>query len=146
MQIYFSASFIKLSLALVSVLLIALISACGFIRPEKLQMIPPLSLQKIMAQRDILLVDVHVPEQKHILGTDHHIAFYRIQENNQLFPSNKTDPIYLYCETGPMANWAARSLYSMGYTNIFSLDGGMDAWLAAGLPIESNPNSNQNIH
>ena len=97
-------------------------------------MVSPVELQQRMARQDLFLVDVHIPEQKHISGTDHHISFFRIAESAGLFPSDKNAPVYLYCETGPMANWAARSLYKLGYTNLYSLEGGMDAWLEAGLP------------
>lgn len=45
-------------------------------------------------------------------------------------------PLVLYCATGVRSLFAAESLQSIGYTNVASLDGGIEAWKRAGLPIE----------
>lgn len=104
------------------------LSGCGFTRPERLQLIEAPALQRLLQSQDILLVDVHVPEQEHIPGTDQFIPFYRIGSNLDKFPADKSAPIYLYCKSGPMANWAARTLLDAGYSNLYNLQGGMDAW------------------
>ena len=116
------------------------VGGCGFMRPDYLTMLSPAQLQQIMQLQDVLLVDVHIPKQKHLPGTDHHIPFHKIYENAQLFPESKQTPIYLYCESGPMANWAARSLHDLGYKQLYSLEGGTHAWTAAGLTLESGKN------
>ena len=45
-------------------------------------------------------------------------------------------PIVVYCATGIRSLFAAESLQSIGYANVASLDGGIEAWKQAGLPIE----------
>jgi rhodanese-related sulfurtransferase len=40
--------------------------------------------------------------------------------------------IVLYCKTSGRAALCAQSLANMGYTDIQSIAGGIDAWLAAG--------------
>ncbi len=128
----------KVVFGLLAILVPALAgTGCGFMRPDQLQMITPAALNQVMQQSDILLIDVHTPEQKHIPGTDHYIPFYRVGSHLDIFPANKQSPIYLYCKSGHMGNWAARTLLSLGYTNIFNLEGGSDAWLAQGLPKPS---------
>ena len=98
-------------------------------------MISPNSLNTVMGQNDILLVDVHIPEQKHIEGTDLFAAFYKIDNYLPHLPTDKNTAIYLYCKSGPMANWAARTLFDLGYTNIYNLEGGIDAWNELKLPV-----------
>jgi len=44
--------------------------------------------------------------------------------------------IVLYCGTGGRSALAAETLNEMGYRNVQSMDGGIVAWNAAGLPIE----------
>jgi rhodanese-related sulfurtransferase len=44
--------------------------------------------------------------------------------------------IILYCASGGRSALAASMLQLLGYTRIAHLDGGLKAWLAAGLPIE----------
>ncbi len=44
--------------------------------------------------------------------------------------------IVLYCGGGYRSALAADTLEKMGYTEVFSMDGGWRAWKAAGMPIE----------
>lgn len=109
---------------------------CSFQQPDYLTMLTPVELQKVMAAGDVLLVDVHTPEQRHIKGTDLFVPYDQVAQFKDRFPRDKTTPIYLYCEGGPMANVAARSLHELGYTRLFNLSGGANAWQAAGLAFE----------
>lgn len=43
--------------------------------------------------------------------------------------------IVLYCKTGGRAALSALSLHDLGYLNVQSIAGGIDAWVAAGKPI-----------
>jgi len=45
---------------------------------------------------------------------------------------NKTDPITLICKSGRRAEQARQQLESLGFTSLFVLDGGVDAWRASG--------------
>jgi rhodanese-related sulfurtransferase len=47
---------------------------------------------------------------------------------------DKGEEIILYCGGGFRSALAAEALQKMGYTNVFSMDGGMRAWREAGLP------------
>ena len=86
--------------------------------------------------KTMIKADVHIPEQHHIRGTDAQVTFFKIKENIDQFPQEKTTPIYLYCKSGPMANWAARTLFDLGYKRVYNLTGGVQAWKQAGFPME----------
>ena len=45
--------------------------------------------------------------------------------------------IVLYCGTGGRSALAAQTLESMGYRKVKSMAGGIVAWAAAGLPVET---------
>ena len=47
--------------------------------------------------------------------------------------------IVLYCKTSGRAALAAAALQDMGYLNVKSIAGGIDAWVAAGKPIAKPP-------
>lgn len=49
---------------------------------------------------------------------------------------DKGAKLVLYCGGGFRSALAADALQKMGYTNVWSLDGGWRAWQAAGLPVE----------
>jgi rhodanese-related sulfurtransferase len=115
---------------------IFIINGCAFKKPDYLKVITATELNQIMLNEDILLVDVHTPEQQHIKGTDLFIPYNEIEKYKDKFPKDKNTAIYLYCEGGPMGNAAARSLYALGYSNLFNLEGGTKAWRKAGLDFE----------
>ena len=43
--------------------------------------------------------------------------------------------VLVYCRTGGRAALAAAALQSMGFTQVRSISGGIEAWTAAGLPV-----------
>jgi rhodanese-related sulfurtransferase len=49
--------------------------------------------------------------------------------------SSRDLKIVLYCKTSGRAALAACAMHDMGYLNVKSIAGGIDAWIAAGKPI-----------
>ena len=49
---------------------------------------------------------------------------------------DKEKRIILYCASSGRSALAVKTLKEMGYTNIAHIDGGMNAWKEAGLPVE----------
>lgn len=45
-------------------------------------------------------------------------------------------PMYLICRSGARSALAAESLQRMGFSSVYSVAGGMQAWLDAGLPAK----------
>ena len=115
---------------------IFIVTSCAFLKPDYVQSISPTELKAVMQNEDIFLVDVHTPQQQHIKGTDLFVPYNAIEKNKDKFPADKNAAIYLYCEGGPMGNAAARSLHDLGYSKIFNLDGGANAWHKAGFQFE----------
>ncbi|KKL54433.1 hypothetical protein LCGC14_2265460 [marine sediment metagenome] len=86
--------------------------------------------------QDFFLVDVHIPEQKHIPKTDAVIAYNEIEKNKDKFPKDKDAKIALYCLGGGMGVEAAKSLQELGYTDVSNLTQGIMAWTDAGYSLE----------
>jgi rhodanese-related sulfurtransferase len=53
----------------------------------------------------------------------------------QRIPDTQTE-IILYCGGGFRSALAADNLQKMGYTKVYSMDGGFRGWREAGLPVE----------
>lgn len=53
----------------------------------------------------------------------------------QTFPEKDTE-LVLYCGGGFRSALSADMLQKMGYTNVWSMDGGWAAWQEAGAPVE----------
>ena len=98
--------------------------------------ISAMELQKMLKDKDFVFVNVHIPFAGNIAGTDVSIPYDEISQKLSLLPPDKGYRIVLYCRSGHMSKLAAETLVKLGYTNVWSLDGGMQAWEAAGLPLE----------
>ena len=51
----------------------------------------------------------------------------------------KSTPVVVYCQGGGRSAVAADVLGKMGYTNVWSMAGGIGAYQAAGLPVDQSP-------
>lgn len=93
-------------------------------------------LQAMLKQKDFLFVNVHTPFAGNIPNTDLSIPFDQITQHLDQLPTDKNAKIVLYCRSDRMSNIAARDLVKQGYTNVWNLVGGFDAWASAGLPLQ----------
>ncbi len=92
----------------------------------------------LAASPEMPLINVHIPYEDHIEGTDAFIAFDSILDSPDL-PTDKTAPLALYCRSGNMSAQASATLVDAGYTNIIDLDGGMNAWEESGKLLVDDP-------
>lgn len=51
---------------------------------------------------------------------------------------DRSRPIIVHCDLGPLSAISAKTLQDMGFTDVSYLEGGIDAWTKAGLPIASS--------
>ena len=134
--------------------LVLLLAACGgssgqdnagspSSQPTANQVLSPEDFSAYIRQNpDVPLINVHIPYEGHIEGTDDFVAFDAIADWEGL-PDDKDAPLAIYCRSGNMSATAADTLASMGYRNIVDLEGGMKAWSSAGYDLlDDEPASN----
>lgn len=88
-----------------------------------------------IAYQPRVTVNVHVPFEGTLTGTDLVISYNKIQQQAAELPTDRKTPLAIYCRSGRMSAIAAQSLAALGYTDIVELKGGMEAWHASGRPV-----------
>jgi len=94
---------------------------------------------ELAKDKDAFLLDVHIPEQSHIPGTDAFIPYDKISQNIEKLPKNKDTQILLYCRSGSMSREAAYKLQEMGYTNVVDLAGGINEYKESFVSVAITP-------
>lgn len=90
------------------------------------------------AHPDLVLIDVRETEEwlkGHVPGAIH-ISKGMLEHDIEAAVPQRDKVIVLYCHSGARSALAAENLMRMGYTSVYSLDGGITAYQAAGLAIE----------
>ena len=64
-----------------------------------------------------------------------HIKIQDVPANLAQLPTDKAAPIVVLCQSGHRGALAMMYLRMTGYTNVRNLGGGMNAWIAAELPV-----------
>ena len=99
------------------------------------QQVDAAALQSMLASKDFVFVNVHIPYEGEIEPTDLFLPYDTIDQQLAELPADKNGKIVLYCRSGRMSAIAAEVLVSRGYTNVWELEGGMIAWAEAGYPV-----------
>ncbi len=90
---------------------------------------------QLMNQKHAVLIDIrpasafaagHIPQSRNI-------PLEEINQKTATLPKNK--PLILVCDQGRSAIGAATRLRAQGVTEVVTLEGGLRAWSAAGLPV-----------
>lgn len=91
-------------------------------------------------RQPIELIDVRTLEEFREVRTAlaRHVAMHTI-DLDQLVRTRELppdEPLYFICHVGGRSGRVCEALMAAGYSNVVNVTGGMDAWEAAGLPVE----------
>ncbi|MBU1308826.1 MAG: rhodanese-like domain-containing protein [Gammaproteobacteria bacterium] len=77
--------------------------------------------------RGVLEMNIHNHPKVAAAGCEPQVALQQLA----------AQPVYLICRSGARSALAAESLQRMGFSQVYSVAGGMQAWLDAGLAVKS---------
>ena len=97
--------------------------------------IDPRGASELLRGRDVQLVDVRRPEEYEAgrLAGARHIEIDRLADEAGSIDRGR--PILFYCRSGSRSALATQAFEAAGF-EAHNLDGGLIAWVRAGLPIE----------
>ena len=99
--------------------------------------IPATEAVRLMNTDDAVVVDTRSAadyKKNHILNAVH-VPMAGIEERAGEITKKTDRTIICYCGIGNVAPQAASKLRRKGYTHVYALKGGINAWLADGLPV-----------
>jgi rhodanese-related sulfurtransferase len=108
----------------------------------QIEFVAPEAVMEELASGEPILVDIREPIEweQHIAGA------LQVPRGLIEFVADPTSPrhnadlgptrrVIVYCASGARGALAALTLKNMGFENVANLDGGLKAWIAAGLPV-----------
>jgi len=121
-----------------SIIFLLLFSSCN-INGQKYKTLTPAEFEKKLREGNVQLVDVRTPEEyaeKHLKDA------VNMNFNGDDFVDisgrlDKSKPVLIYCLSGGRSAKAAALISKKGCTEVYDLSGGLLAWTAAGLPVET---------
>lgn len=92
---------------------------------------------QLINRRNAVVVDLR-PAAEYTNGhlpSARHLEFSELQAKIGQIAKNKASPVLLVCQNGLQSNKASRIVREAGYTEVHVLQGGLNAWQQAGMPV-----------
>jgi rhodanese-related sulfurtransferase len=96
----------------------------------------PAELQALLAAGDRILINVFDGDIPQIPGTDAHLPYTDVAASEAYLARDLCADLVLYCRRGVRSGEVAATLVGHGYRFVRVLEGGIEAWQAAGYPVE----------
>ncbi len=124
----------------IAIVLGALVATAALAEDPESTKVPSISAAELQVRRDSgaapVVIDVRTPEEYasgHIPGAVN-VPFDQVAQ--RIAEIDAPHGVALYCMVGPRARKGESALLAAGYKKVLHLEGGLAAWLAAGLPVE----------
>ena len=98
----------------------------------------PIDASIMMGKGEALVLDVRTPEE---FAEGHLKGAWNFDINGEKFVEHikglePNTPYIVYCQTGGRSSRATSLMHELGFGKAMNMMGGINAWKAAGLPVE----------
>ena len=93
----------------------------------------------IQQKKDLLVIDVRTPQERSQvrLSDSLFIPIGEVMRGRLAVP--KEQPLLVVCAVGGRSYVVGKTLLAMGHREVYNLEGGIEAWRRARLPVETGP-------
>jgi rhodanese-related sulfurtransferase len=146
-NLVYLASFLVLLIA------IMIFASRGGDSPAGIQNVTVEEAKKMVEQEDVFVLDVRTPSEfnsSRIEGAT--LIPVKNSGGSNLSPDQllearinevpKDKKILVYCKSGNRSASAAKILVNAGYSQVYNMEGGINAWVGAGYPVVSSESHN----
>ena len=108
------------------------------IRPG--QEVSPMEAVQLINRRDALILDVRNEAEFKLghIANARHVPESEIEARTKELQKMKAKPILVSCGRGNRSATVANRLRKLGFSEVFSLRGGLTAWQQANMPLEKS--------
>lgn len=98
----------------------------------------PTQATLLINREDALVIDVREPDEYAAghLPESRNVPVARLAERAGDFEKFKDSPIIVVCASGARSAGSCKQLEKLGFSKVHNLDGGINAWRVAGLPVK----------
>ena len=109
---------------------------------------------QVKAMPEAVIIDARTPQeykQGHLKNTANFNVLAAEEFDQQIATLDKSTPVFVYCQSGKRSAVAAAKLHAQGFSHIYELIGGMNAWRESnmeettGLPVRMTRNQFEDI-
>ena len=99
--------------------------------------IPPAEAKTYLENEKPVLIDIRTADEYaagHLEGSTE-MDYYAPDFKDKLSRLNKTAKYLIYCRSGKRSAATLKIMQDLGFTDVHDIAGGINAWIAAGLPV-----------
>jgi rhodanese-related sulfurtransferase len=123
------------------VLLMLILVACQSGKERHMDLLSPQEFaDRMQHDPEVVILDVRTPAevQAGVISHPTVMDFNNANFQQSLGGLDKSKKYLVYCASGKRSGKAQHMMNEMGFENVCALNGGMNAWIAAGLPVTSS--------
>ncbi|WNY26626.1 rhodanese-like domain-containing protein [Methanolapillus ohkumae] len=102
------------------------------------KVLPPIEIQKLSQEKTIQIIDVRTPQERATgyIQNSIHINVNHPDFETKLKALDPSKSTVFYCQSGVRAGKAATIAEKSGFTEIYSIEGGMSGWNSKKMPVQ----------
>ena len=114
---------------------------------ERIQKFAALSAAQAvrLMNQGALILDLRAPESFEAghIGEARNVPAAQLESQAESLRKWRDRTVITYCDSGVSGAGAARTLAKLGFTKVFNLDGGLNAWVKDNLPLTKTPSGDK---